>query len=109
MEITINGTVLPFVFTMGAIIDFKRLTGKDVDKLPEDDVEGMVALCYCCIKTACRKEGKIFDISFQDFADSLSFQEFIAMSNGLVSQQANDADKKKGEEAPPAEKPAGRA
>lgn len=95
MEVKFNGDVYPFSLTMGAIIDFQHLTGKDAASLSGDDIEGMVAICYCSIKSSSRAEGKDFPYSFQQFADLLTVEELNEMSAHFSAQQESEAAKKK--------------
>ena len=95
MEVTFNGQAYPIKLTMGAIIDFKHLTGKDPSKIAADDVEGLTVLCYCCLCSATRAAGREFPFSFQQFADACSIDELNAMNFGIAEQQESEAAKKK--------------
>ena len=78
-EITINGKVYPCRVTMGAMLRFKRETGRDVSQMAADDVADMVTFLWCCIASACHADGVPFDIALMDFADMLgpdSIREF---------------------------------
>lgn len=77
-KITINGKVYPCRVTMGAMLRFKRETGRDVSQMAAD-VADMVTFLWCCIASACKADGVPFDIALIDFADMLapeSIREF---------------------------------
>ena len=96
MRITFNGAAYPMVLTMGALLDFKRLTGRDAAQLDGEDLEGLLALCYCCIRSASRVEGIDFPHTFEEFCDRCTIEELNAMSAQIAAQQAEDAQKKAG-------------
>lgn len=78
-KITINGNEYPCRITMGAMLRFKRETGRDVSQMADDDVADMVTFLWCCIASACHADGVPFDIALMDFADMLgpdSIREF---------------------------------
>lgn len=88
IELTINGEVFPCRQTMGAMLRFKELTGKEVT-----DINGFSDLCtylYCCIKSASAKDGKEFSMSLMDFADSVTPEEMRAWA---VAIEATNAEK----------------
>ncbi|MBO4525000.1 MAG: hypothetical protein J5692_00200 [Bacteroidales bacterium] len=95
MEVSFNGTTYPMVLTMGAILDFKRLTGKDVSEVKSDDMEGLVTLCYCCLASACRAKKQEFPYSLQDFFDNCTIDDINAMNEQIARQQAEEEAKKK--------------
>ena len=51
------GKEYPCRVTMGAMVLFKRATGKSPSRFSEDDVEEMVQFVYCCVKAACKADG----------------------------------------------------
>ena len=52
--ITINGTAYPFRLTIGAMVDYKRMTGEDFSQFRGDDMEKLGIIIYCAIRSACR-------------------------------------------------------
>ena len=48
LEITINGTSYPCKMTLGAMLRFKELTGKEVSEISQTEVSAMATLLYCC-------------------------------------------------------------
>lgn len=94
MEVSFNGKTYPMVLTMGAILEFKRLTGKDVSSLEGDDLEGLLAICYCCLASACRAKEMEFPYTLQAFADNCTIEDINTMSAQIAAQQAEEAKKK---------------
>lgn len=94
MDVTFNGKTYPMALTMGAILEFKRMTGNDVSSLEGDDLEGLLAICYCCLVSACRAKGMEFPYSLQTFADSCTIEDINTMSAQIAAQQAEEAKKK---------------
>ena len=95
MKITFNGSAYPMVLTMGALLDFKRLTGRDAAQLEGEDLEGLLALCYCCIRSASRAERIDFPYTFEEFCDRCTIEELNAMSAQIAAQQAEEAEEAK--------------
>lgn len=78
LSVTINGEEFPVRMTMGALVRFKQETGKELA-----EAEGTVdnaTLLWCCIKSACNREGKGFDYSILDFVDNIDVDEI----NGII-------------------------
>ena len=71
-EISIGDVTYPARLTMGAMIGFKRRTGKDASQIKLDDIEETLTLMWCCIASACRADGKAFELSFEEFCDVIT-------------------------------------
>lgn len=87
----------PSRVTMGAMIDFKRETGKDVNEIGTD-IEQLTMFMYCCVRSACRADKVDFTLTFEEFADGINLEDFTAFQNGMVAE-ADGAKKKKGTKA----------
>lgn len=104
IEIKIDGKAYPCRQTMGAMLRFKKETGKEVTEI-NDSLSDMCAYLYCCTASACKKDGVEFDMSLMDFADSLTPEDLNGWTeavNGTADQtptEENDtegaADEKK--------------
>lgn len=77
-NILIQGQAFPCRVTMGAMLRFKRLTGKDVSALNDGDIEDLLTLLYCCVVSACKADGKDFSMDLESFADALDASEMNA-------------------------------
>lgn len=87
----------PSRVTMGAIIDFKRETGKDVNEIGTD-IEQLTMFMYCCVRSACRADKVDFTLTFEEFADGINLEDFTAFQNGMATEE-DGAKKKKGTKA----------
>ena len=88
-SIQINGQDYPCRVTMGAMVRFKRESGKDVSELRQDDVSDLVLFLWCCVKSACNADNVDFAYSFEGFADALTPQDMNQFYAGM-----NDVEKK---------------
>lgn len=87
----------PSRVTMGAMIDFKRETGKDVNEIGAD-IEQLTMFMYCCVRSACRADKMDFQLTFEQFADGINLEDFTAFQNGMATEE-DGAKKKKGTRA----------
>ena len=93
-KILYKGRELPFRVTMGAMVRFKRETGRDVSTIQNGDISDLILLLWCCIKSACNADEIPFDTPFEFFADSLDaevLQEFIS---SLAAESEQNKQKK---------------
>jgi len=96
LVIVIGGKEYPCRLTLGAMRRFKRETGKDVSKLQNDDIDGLITLMWCCTLSACNADHIEFGISLDDFADAIEpdrMNDFVKE----MSEGAGDDTKKKTE------------
>lgn len=99
--VNINGKDYPARFVMGAMLLYKRETGKDVSELRQDDVEGMLTLMWCCIKCACQAEKTDFPYDFETFCNTITPQDVEAWNRTMAD---GDGKKKAAAEKPAAKK-----
>lgn len=92
-KVALYGKEYPNRVTMGAMIDFKRDTGKDVNEIG-NDVEMLTQFMFCCIRSACRADKIDFSLTFEEFADGIDLSEFTSFQNG-IADTSEDASKKK--------------
>lgn len=95
IEIIIDGKAYPCRQTMGAMLRFKKETGKEVTEI-NDNISDMCAYLYCCTASACKKDGVEFNWSLMDFADSLTPDD-LAQWTGAVNSTADQAPAEDGE------------
>lgn len=89
-EITIYGKKLPMRMTMGAMLRFKRMTGKDVEEIGSD-VALLVTFMYCCVASACNADNVEFGMDLDKFADGMSVEDM----NGFAETLTAAPDEKK--------------
>lgn len=76
--------------TMGAMLRFKRMTGKDVEEIG-NDVTLMVTFMYCCVASSCNADGVEFGMDLEKFADGIRVEDM----NGFAEAMAVEPDEKK--------------
>lgn len=94
IEIKIDGKAYPCRQTMGAMLRFKKETGKEVTEI-NNSLSDMCAYLYCCTASACKKDGVEFDMSLMDFADSLTPEDLNGWTeavNGTAAQTPTDTE-----------------
>ena len=58
VEVRINGRVYPCRMTMGAMLRYRRLTGKEVSEMEGGSVSELATLLYCCTASACGERAR---------------------------------------------------
>lgn len=98
VEITINGVAYPCRTTMGAMLRFKRETGREVMDITEWAFSDLCAFLWCCVSSASKADGKNFDLSLMDFADNITPDELEAWAQSIkAKQEAENKDAAAGE------------
>lgn len=85
-RIIIKGKEYPCYMTMGAILRFRKETGYDVKDAK--DIADQVILLWCVVKAACAAEKVPFDMSLEDFADSLNPESLRILEDGAADGEA---------------------
>ena len=99
IKITVCGKEYPCRQTMGAMLRFKRETGREVT----DMTGGVSDLCtylYCCVVSACMADGVECGMGLDEFADNLSPADLQAWAEALADEGDGEG------EAPGSEKKA---
>lgn len=91
--IEINGNQYPCRVTMGAMLRFKRETGKDVTQMNTSDVAELVTLLWCCIVSASKADGVEFGMELLDFADRID-QDTTTSFYASMEKEPADTEKK---------------
>lgn len=82
--IKVGGKELPCRLTMGAMLQFKRETGKDVSELENGgNLEELLLFMYCCVKCACKAEDKDFEADFETFCCMVTPQDVAQWSASM--------------------------
>ena len=55
----------------------------------------LAKLIYCCVKSACKREGVAFELDLLDFADQLDIESLFEVSKDLMGEAADAEDQKK--------------
>ena len=96
IEITINGTAYPCSPTMGAMLRFKQETGREITEIDPTSFTDLCTYLWSCVASAAKREGKPFDLSLMEFADSLT-PEDMAEWNTAITKDAEASDDAPGE------------
>lgn len=89
IEIKINGEAYPCRPTMGAMLRFKEQTGKEITELNANSFTELCTYLWCCIKSACARERKPFDLSLLDFADSIDPDDMNAWAAAMQDENGS--------------------
>lgn len=87
-EVVVNGQAFPCRTTMGAMLRFKRETGKEVSDITDWGLTELCTFLWCCVVSASKHDGKDFDLSLMDFADSLTPDELNAWAETVKESRA---------------------
>ena len=96
LTIKIGDRQLPCRLSMGAMLLFKRTTGKDVSEMSGNDMEEMLILLWCCVCCACKADGIGFDTDFDTFVCQISPMDLAQWSESIGPA---DGSKKKAPQA----------
>lgn len=86
IEVKINGKAYPCRPTMGAMLRFKQLTGKEVTALTSGELSDMLSYLYCCVASACAADGIEFKMELMQFADAISPADMNAWAAAVQDQ-----------------------
>lgn len=89
-EITVDGTAYPFVQTMGAMLRFKDVTGKDFSEFDASKTSDTVAWIWCCAVSGSKREGKQFPLSMEEMADLMTVEDMNDCLHAVSSANADD-------------------
>lgn len=94
-EIKVDGRTYPCRSTLGAMLMYKRTTGKDVSEM-DGSITDLFIFLWCCVVTSCRHDGVEFRMSLEEFGDSMTPEDLVAWTAG-IGDKSGDAgtDKKK--------------
>ena len=94
IEVTINNVAYPCRPTMGAMLRFKKETGKEVTEMDLHSFTDICTYIYCCVASASSADGVPFSMPLMDFADALSPAE---MNTWVAKMQENVSAEAEGE------------
>jgi hypothetical protein len=100
IEITVNNETYPCHQLMGAMLRYKAETGEEVSEIKPTDLTKVCTFMWCCVKAASKRAGKVFDMSLEDFADSITPEQVTdwlkaTMGDGDGQDEETDRQKKK--------------
>ena len=87
VEVMINNVAYPCPPTMGAMLRFKKETGKEITEIDGNSFTELCTYLYCCVASASAADGIPFSMSLMDFADAINPDDMTAWANAM---QANN-------------------
>ena len=87
-KMVIGSREYPCRVTMGAMLRFKRATGKDVSRMNGEDMEELTVFVHSCVASACRADGVPFELGVEDMADCLTAEDVTAFYEGMVEKKS---------------------
>lgn len=90
-SIEISGVSYPAVLTNGAILRYARETGKEISDI--QTLGDWLMLLWCCIVSGCKRDGIAFGMSFDDFTEATTpedFQRWVTAVNEVMSSADGD-------------------
>lgn len=84
-EVEINGVKYPIRATMGALVRYKQLTGKEVSEMDttKPATDELCTYYYCCLASACNADGVDFPFDLMRFCDTLTPETVSRMAEML--------------------------
>lgn len=89
IEVTINGVTYPCRPTMGAMLRFKKKTGKEIMEINGGSLTDVCTYLHCCVESACAADKVDFNMSLMEFADALNPEDMQAWT-AQMQPDAND-------------------
>lgn len=78
-----EGNKLPMRATMGALKEYEKQTGKSSGEIDLQNPVLASTFIYCCIQSACRKDGVPFGVTLDDFLDAVDADTITAWATSL--------------------------
>lgn len=95
VDVTVNGVVYPCRPTMGAMLRFKKETGKEITEITDKSFTDLCTYLYCCVASACAADKIDFNLSLIEFADALNPEDMSAWAGQIGGVDVNNAETEK--------------
>lgn len=94
-KVTIAGSTYPMRLTMGAMIRFKRESGKEITEA--SSIEDMITCVHSCIKSASNADKVEFGYTVEELGDLLTPDQFTELCADLFPQsgESHESDQSK--------------
>lgn len=93
--ITIAKKQYPCRITMGAMLRFRRETGKEMSAIDRQEFTEILTFLFCCVASACAADGVEFPYSLEQFADRIPIEDVEKVFADLNLAAADSAGVKK--------------
>ena len=80
---------------MGAMLRFKQETGKEITEINASSFTDLCTYLWCCVSAASNREGKEFNMSLLDFADSITPEDMAEWNQAIASESTEESDRAK--------------
>lgn len=98
IEIEIDGgRRLPCAPSMGAMLRFRQETGKEVTEIDGRSLTELCTYLWCCVASACRREGVDFDMDLMEFADRVTPEGMSGWRDMIAGDPEEDSAAADGE------------
>lgn len=87
ITITVNGTDYPCRPTMGAMLRFKRETGREATEIDTASLSDVCTYLWCCTASASRADRLDFPYTLDDFADALPADAVVRWAEQVAAGQ----------------------
>ncbi len=78
------------------MLRFKQETGKEITEIDPSSFTDLCTYLWCCVASAAKREGKKFEMSLMDFADSIMPEDMTAWGNSIM-EKGESSDESEGE------------
>lgn len=90
LKIEIDGVEYPAHSSLGAMLLFKKETGKEVNEI--NGLSDSIIWLWCCVKSASAKSDRPLEMDCQEFADRCTMETLQQWT--MAQQEDNDSKKK---------------
>lgn len=97
LKVIINGEEYQSEPTMGAMLRFKKETGREFNEMDPNNLTDLCTFMWCCVVSAAKREGRDFNLSLIDFADCITPDELLKWNTTVSAnrEESDDSEEKK--------------
>lgn len=77
------------------MLRFKRETGREITEIDPGSFSDLCTYLWCCVSSACKREGVEFGMSLMDFADRLDPEDMSGWAETITRQTEQGKDEPK--------------
>lgn len=94
-HIILAGVAYPARMVMGALLRFRRETGRDVSQMDQTDVGDLLLLLWCCVAAASHADGIAFPYDYDTFCDMITPEDVARWNEAMAEGQPDGEEEKK--------------
>lgn len=100
-HIKIDDTRFPVRMVMGALLRFRRETGRDASQMDPSDMGELLLLLWCCTAAASHADGITFPYDYDTFCDKITPGDVARWNEAMAEGQTDgEEEKKTGKQTP---------